>query len=267
MLIRWSIGLAVLWPCIAGGAETLGICYREDAAPFSYISDTGEPTGYTIDLCKRVASSLEVRPKMIKVTSQNRFDELVKGSCDLLCEASTITMERREIVEFSLITFVTGSAILYPEELLAARKTGTNVRVGYLRGTTIEDQRRAGTLIGGDKAKFEFVAYSSHEEAQTALNSGELQSYIADREILNLILKSNPTLARTHRVTKKSITYEPYAIAVRLGDDKLRLSVDRVLASLFRKPEAMKEILLNHIPNRSDDPLLEDLFKIQSIPE
>lgn len=267
MLTRCAIGLMVLWPCIAGADETLGICYREDAAPFSYTSDAGEPTGYTVDLCQRVAASLNVKPDMIKVTSQNRFDELVKGSCDLLCEASTVTMARREIVEFSLITFVTGSALLYPEDLLSEKSTGADVRVGYLRGTTVEDQRRAGTLIGGDKAKFEFVAYSSHEDAQTALDRGELQSYIADREILDLILKSNPELARTHRVTRKSITYEPYAIAVRLGDDDLRLAIDRVLANLFRKPEAMKEILLKHIPNRSDDPLLEDLFEIQSIPE
>lgn len=267
MLTRWCIALAVLGTCTAVGADTLKICYRDDAAPFSYISEAGEPAGYTVDLCLRVATSLNTEPGMIKVTSENRFEELIKGSCNLLCGASTVTMERRETVEFSLITFVTGSALLYPDGLLSKNKSGTGVRVGYLRGTTVEDQRRAGTLIGGDKANFEFVAYSSHEEAQAALDQGDLQSYIADREILDLILQRNPELAKTHRVTSKSITYEPYAIAVRLGDDDLRIAIDRVLADLFRKPEAMRELLLKYIPNRSDDPLLETLFEIQSIPE
>src|SRR6478609_1638851 len=40
-----------------GGA--IKLAYRSDANPFSFVSQQGQPDGYTIDLCKFVATSLE----------------------------------------------------------------------------------------------------------------------------------------------------------------------------------------------------------------
>jgi len=38
---------------------TLRIAYRLDSRPFSYLDAPGRPTGYTIELCKRISKSLE----------------------------------------------------------------------------------------------------------------------------------------------------------------------------------------------------------------
>ena len=38
---------------------TIKLAYRSDANPFSFVSPQGQPDGYTIDLCKFIASSLE----------------------------------------------------------------------------------------------------------------------------------------------------------------------------------------------------------------
>ncbi len=63
-----------------------------------------------------------------------------------------------------------------------------------------------------------------------------------------------------------SLSYEPYAIAVRLGDDDLRIRIDDVLAELFRSGEIF-ELIATHVPNRLHDSRLKDLFLIQSLPE
>ncbi|EEX14954.1 amino-acid ABC transporter, periplasmic binding protein [Citreicella sp. SE45] len=266
-MLGWGVAiLALSLPHVAAAEELLPICYREDTAPFSYLDDNGEPTGYTIELCKRVVASLNVDLQMIAVTAEDRFDRLARGDCDLLCEATTVTLKRRKQADFSFYTFLTGAAFLYPKSTGDAGKT---VNVGYLKGTTVEAAARAGNIIGGSSGQYvlkEFE-FESHEEAQEALANGELQGYLADREILELMLEELPRMADAYQISKQSLTYEPYAIAVRLGDFETRLKVDTALAEIFTTPGAMRAMLTEHIPARRNDPLLEDLFRIQAIPE
>ena len=59
---------------------TIKLAYRSDANPFSFASLQGQPDGYTIDLCKFIASSLErqlnnkLTIEWVPVNSQNRFE-------------------------------------------------------------------------------------------------------------------------------------------------------------------------------------------------
>src|SRR5262245_63841286 len=41
--------------------QTLTLGYREDSKPFSFKGDDGNPAGYSVDLCKRVAAALQDR--------------------------------------------------------------------------------------------------------------------------------------------------------------------------------------------------------------
>lgn len=266
MLRLAGVIVLLCMPLAAMADPSLKICFRADAAPFSYRDDDGTPNGYTVELCNHVAVSLNLRPEMVEVTSENRFAALQDERCDMLCEATSVTIERRQSVEFSLITFLTGSAFLYPKSLQTEKSPKHTVVVGYLRGTTIENHRRAGTLTGGDKTEFKFEAFGSHKEAEAALLSGMLDGYVADREILERILQANKQLRVTHRVSHDSITYEPYAIAVRMGDDGRRNAIDRILAELFRSRK-IEAVLAKHIPSRRRDELLEHLFAIQSLPK
>lgn len=270
-MLRWGVlALAFVSSNVAANESALPICYREDTAPFSYVDDAGQPAGYTIELCKRVAMSLNKDTKMIKVTAEDRFEALERGDCDLLCEATTVTLKRRKDADFSFYTFLTGSAFLYPRSVNSGGAADQKVKVGYLKGTTVEIAAEAGRIISGRNGQFELneqFEFESHEDAQEALASGEIQGYLADREILEAILEDIPSLAETHQVSNRSLTYEPYAIAVRLGDHDTRLKVDTALAEIFTMPNAMQKLLSEHIPNRRNDPLLMDLFKIQSIPE
>ncbi|MFN4274543.1 MAG: substrate-binding periplasmic protein [Aliihoeflea sp.] len=254
--------------CTGAQAETrIGICYRADAAPFSYVGTDGQPAGYSIDICRAAAEMLGRSPVMVEVKSNDRFDMLgTQRACDMLCEATSITMKRRESLEFSLITFLTGTALLYPSDLLEYETGGQSITVGYLRGTTIADHSRAGTLIGGQLADFTFKPFDDHEAAASALAAGTIDSYIADREILQEIVNKNAALLQTHRVSRESITYEPYAIAVRMGSDEIRIALDRVLVQMFRSG-TIAGLLARHVPDRQFDPMLDSLFAIQSLPE
>lgn len=249
-------------------AEPITLCYREDAAPFSFVADDGTPKGYSVDLCRRaVAGQSDVAPEMVLVTAETRFDALISGQCRLLCEATTVTMQRRRDMEFSLITFLTGSAFLFPKSLLEPGDgDAAEIRVGFLENTTAHENWKSGNLVGGSAFSFTFEAVEDHEAAATRLADGTLSGYVADREILEGMLAEDKDLAERYQVGRTSLSYEPYALAVAKGDDDLRIAVDEVLAELFRSGE-VREILGAYIPQRRFDPILDDLFELQSLPE
>ena len=61
------------------------LAYWSDANPFSFVSQNGRPDGYTIDLCKFIASALgrelkkTLSTEWVPVDSQNRFDSIAAG--------------------------------------------------------------------------------------------------------------------------------------------------------------------------------------------
>ncbi len=269
MLTRVALAVSAalaLFPLSSAAEETPRICFREDAAPFSFLDDVGTPAGYSVDICRRVLSAMgNSDPSMVSVTTEDRFSQLQSGACDLLCEATTVTMQRRAKMEFSLITFLTGTVLLFPRDLLNAEENRA-IRVGLLTETTTFNRWQSGELRGGDGLEFTFVVQRSHEEAEVALTSGDLEAYIADREIVDQMLHRNAALAQSHQISESPLSYEPYAIAMRMGDDPLRVQVDEVIASLFRTNEILGLLDL-YLPGRRDDTLLIDLFRLQSLPK
>src|SRR5262249_33581772 len=88
--------------------KTIKIAIRRDARPFSFVNDNNEPTGFTIDICKLVVSSIarqlgvgDLKIEWVPVTLQTRFSTVASGKADMECGASTATLGRMKEVDFS----------------------------------------------------------------------------------------------------------------------------------------------------------------------
>ena len=78
--------------------EPLKIGFREDAAPFSYRNELGQPVGFTVELCGVIVGDLkqelglpDLLVEFIPVGAIRGRD----GALDLLCGATTATLSRR----------------------------------------------------------------------------------------------------------------------------------------------------------------------------
>lgn len=250
-------------------SDALRLCYRSDAQPFSFVGEDGKPDGYSISLCRMMADELgvaELSRQFMEVNAENRFEALGNHRCDVLCEATTITLARRARFEFSLITFVTGSTILYRQDLFSSKLAEGPYRIGLLRGTTVHQALLRGALKTPSETPVELVVFDSHNEGRTALSDGRIAGYIADREILLGIKEQLGEQGETMTVARSLLSYEPYGIAFRIGDDRLRLAMDSVLARLFRSGE-IEELLKAYFPAYEVSPRLRDFFEMQAIPE
>jgi polar amino acid transport system substrate-binding protein/glutamate/aspartate transport system substrate-binding protein len=243
-----------------GGTVRFG--YREDAAPLSYLDENETPAGYSVLVCEAVAASLgrqlgrELAVDWRPVTAENRFDKVAAGEIDLLCGAATITLARRERVDFSLPTFVDGAAVMLPRDAEPEFDALAGKKIGVHAGTTTE--AILGNSLKAKGMQAEVVPFDSHDAALAALEEGKVDAYFADQSILfGLFFASD--LSESLVVSENTLTVEKQGLAMPRGDGDFRLAVDRALSELYTSGK-MAEFFATAFPGATPGAALEALF-------
>ncbi len=221
--------------------KAIRIAYREDAPPFSFKDKIGEPAGFMVDLCRAVAKKLAEERNLaglnviyVPVTAADRFEAITQQKADLLCEPTSVTLSRRQLVDFSIPTFLDGASLMVradgPKKLdeLAGRQ------VGVVAGTTTEESLRNSLKDAGIGA--EVVATKTHGGGLAMLDDGKISAYFADRSILLFLIKDSKAPEKL-RLADDYLSVEPYALAMPRGDSDFRLAVDRALSHIYRSGE------------------------------
>jgi glutamate/aspartate transport system substrate-binding protein len=215
------------------------IGYRVSEPPMSFLDQSGKPVGYSIDVCTRIVT--EVKTKLgnaniaveyVPVDSSTRFPMLTDNSIDILCGATTMTLSRREVVDFTQLTFVTGASLL-------SLKSAPVAGVADLQGkkvAVVKDTTTIAALEGALKGALieaEVVPVASAAEGFGALQSGQVNAFSSDQVVLiGLLLTSADR--DNFVISNELFSYEPFALAVRRNDADFRLVADRVLSHLYR---------------------------------
>ena len=248
---------------------TFRIGYREDAAPYAHKDSFGEAVGYSVELCRAVAAYAketlglaELKLEYLPVTTEDRFQAVQDGRIDLLCGATTVTLARRELVDFSLFTFIDGAGVLLRKDGPHDFEGLAGMKVGVRSATTTE-QALSNTLAQ-QGLQVEVVAVESHEDGLAQLRAGDIQAYFADRAILIwLLLQSGD---EDLWLSERQFTYEPYALALPRGDADFRLVVDAALSGLFRSGAIDRIFTAAFGANATQSDMLKALYVINAIP-
>jgi ABC-type amino acid transport substrate-binding protein len=254
--LRWMLVALSMVTAVSGGSasaaadtiakiradQTIRIGYREDAPPFSYRAPGAtEPTGYMVNLCqvvaKRLAEQLRVpalKISYVAVTAANRFDAVERREVDLLCEPTSVTLARRERVDFSIATFVDGASLLTRDTSLHTLKSMAGRKIGVLSGTTTEQRLRGSLRELGVTA--EIVPASTHEDGLAMIDNGKVSAYFADQTILVFLLKQSKEPEKL-AIAEQYLSMEVYALALARGDTEFRHAVDTALSRIYRGGE------------------------------
>ncbi len=241
------------------------IGYRADARPYSYQDARGRPSGYIVDLCREVAFALGpgVRTEYVLVHAGERFQSVHDGKVDILCDPSSVTIARREVVDFSIPTYLDGAGVLSRRSAPVQRfEDLENRRVGVLIGTTTERLLRHSLDVLGLNATV--VPVRDHRNGMELVQDAKLDAYIADRGILAAMLRQGGRPG--FELSKRYFSYETYALALPRDDSAFRLLVDKTLAALYRSGK-IKVILAKTFGHEPLDHMLEAMFVINSLPE
>ncbi len=246
------------------------IGFRADAPPYAYKNKLGEAAGYSVDLCRNVAVAVkenlglkDISIKYIPVTAEDRFKAVQDGRIDILCGATTATLARRKLVDFSLGTFIDGASVMLMANGPGGFADLAGMNVGVRGSTTTEDGLRKSLEKMSVDAKV--VPVKSHDDGLSKLQKGELSAYFADRAIL-MFLMAGSDAPQNLRVGKDYFSFEPYALAMKRGDDEFRLVVDTTLSRIYRTG-AIVPIFRSSFGNAKPSEVLQSLYLINGLPE
>jgi polar amino acid transport system substrate-binding protein/glutamate/aspartate transport system substrate-binding protein len=251
--------------------KTMRIAYREDAPPFSYKNKIDEPAGFMVDLCRAVAKKLTEQLQLsalsvvyVPVTAANRFEAIEQDKADLLCEPTSATLSRREVVDFSIATYVDGASLMIRADGPRDLQAMSGRKIGVLDNTTTKEVLRNTLKSAGISANI--VLAKTHSEGLMMLEQGTISAYFADRDIL-VSLVSEAKAPGKLAVANNYLTVEPYALALARGDDDFRLAVDRALSQIYRSGEIGPIFERNFSSHATESPLLRTLYMISGLPD
>jgi ABC-type amino acid transport substrate-binding protein len=238
---------ALLCTAFAAQAQTLAevkkrgvlrLGYSETSVPFAFKQD-GKIAGYSVELCERVAAAIDtavgkpVKVEWVPLTPATRLEAVASGKVDLECSTTTITLARREKVDFSLPIFVDAATVMAKKEASGlADMQGKKIAVAT--GTTTLPALEA--ALAKRFIKAEIVRTKSVMEGFEMLKAGTVDGLASDRtKLVGTFLQGGG--AEGLGVLAEDLSYEPYALVMRKGDTEFRLLVDRVIAQIYRSGE------------------------------
>lgn len=247
--------------------KTLRIGFRTDAPPFSHTPREGDVAGYSVDICRAVADTLKADLKLdaiavqyVPVTAENRFKAIQDGAIDILCGPTTMTVSRRQIVDFSLPIFVDGAGLMIrPGVQVSSLADLASMKLAVRAGTTTEQAVRTSFPNAA------ITTVGDHTDGIAALKAGTADAYFADRTLLSYLRFNNPQ-AQDLQIADEYLTIEPYALALPLGDNDFRLTVDKTISRLFGSRE-FKGILQSAFGDAKLGSAVQALFRIVRMPE
>ncbi len=269
---------------VTAEAETLRMGVRIDAPPFVFAEDGGYG-GFLYDMCRAAAAEAgfdAAEVELVPVTAATRFE--AAGSLDLLCDPTTVTMERAARWRFTPIVFFANSTTLrrMPAVPLPAASapqgcdTGTArdyLLVGWLDGTTsgrtvaaLDD--RAAPLQRGQALCPQPFRLHSDGVRDICSDAATLSLYVGDADILSAQVEAMRAEGLPCPVSFEPATLrpEPYALIVgdRLPDLDRKISLG--IYRFFRSGAAERSFAA-HFGDRRKSAMLQMLFELYQIPE
>ena len=248
------------------------IGYRVSEPPMSFLDQDGNPTGYSIDICKGIAAKVEkqidteVKVEYVPVTADGRFKALGDNKIDILCGSTTKTLSRSELVDFTQLTFVTGASLMTLKDNKANDSDGFDgKKIGVVKATTTAFELKK--LFQDTSIDAEIVLFNSAKEGIDALRKKKIDAFSSDQVILiGLALKEHDPM---NFVIKSDVfSFEPFALAVRRNDADFRLVADRVISELYRSGKIL-EIYDKWIGKFTGKrlPIFDAMIKLNATPE
>jgi ABC-type amino acid transport substrate-binding protein len=236
--------------------------YRSDARPLAYRDEAGNPSGYSVELCARVADAVKgdlglpsLAVEWVPVSVDARLDAIRDRKVDLLCGAETVTLSRRTVASFSIPVFPGGIGALVradaPERLRKLLAEGRPaVRPSWRASPSQILERRTFSAISGTTGEkwlrgridaFRITATVALVDGYDAGVKGVVDrradAFFADRALL-LDAARRSAAARELVVLDRHFTQEPIAFAMQRGDEDFRLVVDRAVSRALLSGDA-----------------------------
>ncbi|MBN9453368.1 MAG: amino acid ABC transporter substrate-binding protein [Bosea sp.] len=268
MVSTAALGADTLLRARETGTLRLGV--RADAPPYSYRGASGEYSGYMVDLCREMGRAVSTKienPRLkieyIEVSANDRLDAVKDGKIDILCDPTSVTSSRREMVDFSYPTMIDGVGAVYRKNGPTSISEFNGKNIGVLQGTTAEQALKS--ILWQMDIKANIVPSVSHADGIRDLTKNKIDVYFGDRGILSYYIRDSKE-SKSIQLENNYYTFETYALAIQRGDGAFRALVDATLADLYRS-HAIQKIYTRSFGSTVPDEFVRVLYVINGVPK
>lgn len=244
----------------------------EDLPPFAMTGDDGIPTGLSIELCRAIVSELATQIEVplisidyVPVTLQSRLDTIVSGRAHMECGATTVTLSRRERVDFSVPFFASGASIAVADvTALPNMEALADKRIAVVKGTTTQNVIKS--ALRAERIDVEIIPVERTADAVAAIREDRADAIAHDKMIL-IGLMQDPSGADL--VTLPGLlSFDPYGIVLPRGDADFRLAVDRAIIGLYQDG-VLDDLYQKWLAPLGAQPgaTLDRMLQLQAVPE
>jgi polar amino acid transport system substrate-binding protein/glutamate/aspartate transport system substrate-binding protein len=124
----------------------------------SFKDKDGEPAGYSVELCKRVATAIATKSGggeggVGGAHARDAVEAVATGKVDVECSTTTVTLARREKVDFSLPIFVDAATVMSRGTSAKTLADLQGKKIAVAEGTTTSPLSRAGSRSDSSRPK------------------------------------------------------------------------------------------------------------------
>ena len=191
--------------------------------PYEMTTDTGELEGIDIEVAGAIAEKLGLELQVDDMEFDAALLAAQQGKSDIVMAGVSVTDERKKVMEFS-DSYATGVQVIIVKE-------GSDIQsVEDLEGKMIGTQRgTTGNLYcTDDYGEDHITSYDNGLTAVQALNNGQVDCVVIDKEPATAFVGANPGLV----ILDTEYTSEDYAIGMAKGNTALLDAVNTALAEL-----------------------------------
>ncbi len=169
---------------------TIRIAVLPSLPPYSRVTPSGEPEGYDIDVARRLADALKVKPEFVVTDIPGRVTSLQTHKVDVTIADFTRNVERSLTIAFTDPYLVTQMRMLVPDgakwKSIADMGDGDGIKVAISRGGTAE------RAVPAAVPKATLVRFNTQADEMSALLSGQADAMAEDDFYNTQAVKDRP---------------------------------------------------------------------------
>lgn len=253
--------------------KVVTIGFRESAAPFAYLDERRQPSGYSIDICNRIVAEIGrklaipgIETRYVPVTPQTRIPLIANGTVDIECGTTVNSLNRQEQVDFSYaIALAEGRMLVRASSGIRDLPDLDGKIVALAAGTTAEHYARA--ALDRRKINVRVLQVRDNAEGLLAVTTQRVDAFINDAVLLGGALQKTE-----HKVdltiVGQPLSFEQVALMVGKNNSGLLTVVNVAIARMLATGELQKLyekwITPYGVPIEGE---LDALFRIEAIAE
>ncbi|MGC1306753.1 MAG: transporter substrate-binding domain-containing protein [Phormidesmis sp.] len=208
------------------------IAVKNNRAPLGFVDETGNLSGFEIDIARRLAAELlgdSSAVQFVPLANVDRVNAVANEQVDIAIAAITLTEMRRRIVSFSYPYYLDGTAFITNQPNIQTLRDLRSRKIALLdRSSSVPHVRY---ILPGAQ----LVGVDTYAEGQALLDSGAVDAFAGDASVLAGWLRSPAHTTLTYQLLPDLLSAEPLSVAIPKGTqyDSLRRAINQSLQSWY----------------------------------